>query len=288
MLTLKDISLHVFIEENQKTTGLGHDAAMLLLQNGITDCEELARHMQSNDSQYQNPIFFRIIQWANYNLERINKSKKEPMIFTFDSYAEFPELKDKFISNDLEVSCDVLPNITPIETRETMLKNILRGISIKRAKEHLGYIAPDLRNSFANVLPGLYEKFLPKIVNGIRLYDEQVIRTVKSNPRALYGDVPVFYTETREKQLIVDAMIEDIVLYICSLDGDLLWGKFSDVQKKKLKTSLLRDTDLRRKTLGNFIQYIANYVTLQELEEGILENGTLKRFVMQPVKKNGE
>ena len=59
-------------------------------------------------------------------------------------------------------------------------------------------------------------------------------------------------------------------------------------KKKKLKTSLLRDTDLRRETLENFIQYIANYVTLQELEEGILENGTLKRFVMQPVKKNGE
>ncbi len=283
MLTLKDISLKSFIDEGLKSIrGLEYENAMLLLKNGITNCEELEKCIQSGDARFQIPIFSRIIHVAKVNLSKKRNSKSEPMTWHFDSYNKFPDLKERLIEEDASVSCDVLPVFSAADVRITELKTKLHDVSIKTAREQLGYITPELKNLFSTQFLNLTNKRLIEIATGISFYEEQVMRSVESDPNILDCEGPIFYRDMHEKQLMIEAIIEDIILYLPSLGEDFIWGKFSDFLSTRLLKSLSRTSDLRCQRIDNFISYLANYVTLQELEEGIIENGTLKRFVVQP------
>lgn len=285
MLTLKDISLDLYIDEGLSVSfGEQHENALLFVENGIYNYADLERRIKSRDPKFQRDTFLRIIAVAKYNLKKVNNSGKAPSIYTFDTYSKYPELRDKLIRSDSFVTCDVLPIFTPYDHYSRALKNKVSKVNINYAKKHLGLISPNLRNAFVNTAPNLSSKRVQDIAYGIRFYEEQILRIVESNPNIMNYNGVVFYKDSREKEEIIRSILEDIILYINSLGENFIWGRVSAEYKLKLLNSLMRRCDGHIDLINNFVSLIRDYVTLQELEEGIIENETLKRFVIEPKK----
>lgn len=286
MITLKDITLKLFIQDGLKSSQKEQrEDVQLLMDFGINNCADLYEHIKSGDSRFQKPIFLRIVSLSLDNLRKIGISKKEPAIYTFDNYDRFPTLKKVLEKSDSHVSCEELPIFTPIELNHRALKIRVEDINIARARELLGLIAPDTRNALVNLLPNLNGERLKDIANGIKFYEEQIIRIVESCPTIINYNGIIFYKDAEKKRQIIEPILEDVILYISSLGEDFIWGRLSDKSKAKLLSSVKRKSDMQKTIIESFISLITNYVTLQEMEEGIIESGVLKRFVLEPKKE---
>lgn len=283
MISLKDISLNLYIAEGLKVLrGEQHENALLLVENGVYDCGALEERINSGDPRFQKEIFLRILSLVKSRLKIVGTTIKEPVVYIFDTYDKYPHLKKRLVKDDKLISSSSLPIFTPIETNHRALMKRVENISIGEARELIGTIAPDLRNSLVNILPNLNGSRLKDIAGGIKFYEEQIIRIVESDPTAINYKGTLFYKNAREKRMIIESQLEDIILYMNSLGEDFIWGHMNDVSKNRLLKSVKRASNLQEKILENFISLICGYVTLQELEEGAVENEALKRFVIKP------
>lgn len=68
--------------------------------------------------------------------------------------------------------------------------------------------------------------------------------------------------------------------YLLSFSYDFIWGKRSANANKLLEECLISRNKYAVINRDRLIETLTNYMTLEELENGVIENHTLDRFML--------
>ena len=207
-------------------------------------------------------------------IEAANARGDKANIYNISNYedSELEKQNEMNLGNIL-----LLDNITQHRVQYVSLKHK----TIKQIKEDLSYALPNGTNYLTSGYAGYYkigESNLPKIVEAINMYEEQINRqALLTNNR----EINLFELDQKDKSYIVEEMYKDIVLYLVyNTDEKLIWGNLSDAQKRLYISSAINSNKQDIYIKNKLISYISNYTTLPELEK-VADNDlkVLKRFI---------
>ena len=170
------------------------------------------------------------------------------------------ETNREYWLNDRKNSGDVLLLKNPTSDY-SVRQRILEYKPIDKIKGDLGLINEYGQNYLLYSYKKIGRDYLEKILKALELYDEQVIKQSKET-----NESNIFMYNHDEKATIVSYNYDDIINYFVDNNKDLIWGKMSDFQKKAYLSSVTKKTQSDRRTRKQIINYIANYTTLDELE----------------------
>lgn len=206
------------------------------------------------------------IDKAEKRMNLANKRGNEPEIYSTKGYS-IEELNKQDEKNTGEI---LLLN-SPLANSTKFLS--IKNKSIKLIKEELGYAMPDGSNYFIKHKRHMGPFMVSKLLTAIEMYEEQIERQAK-----ISSDIncDLFKLNKYEKQEIVFDKYKKIIEYLINnTKYDL-----SNTQKEAYMSSIHDMNNKDRQTKERVISRIANYTTLQELEE--LNKGNykvLKRFI---------
>ena len=209
------------------------------------------------------------INTIGVKLEFYNNSGKEPVIYKTNEYSD-----NRLYATDRMNKGEVLPlysvtNVNPVNYYGVKDK------TIKAIKEQLSHTTISGENYFQFKNGVLGDVKTQKMINAIKMYEEQVER---QSLTALNKKQNLFLLNQEKKMSIVSENISIIVLYLLkNAKKELIWGRLSDQMKRELVSCTINDTLKDRKIRNNLITYISNFVTLTELKSGNEE--ILKRFI---------
>lgn len=121
-------------------------------------------------------------------------------------------------------------------------------------------------------------KNLQYIINAINLFDEQLIRQNKEKHN--FGD-DLFHLNYDAKK---DIVIEEVESYIDYLEENAkvcVWGVNSETKIKFMREAFISKSVAAIRNKERLINTFTNYTTLTELENGIIKNKTLDRFIIR-------
>lgn len=155
--------------------------------------------------------------------------------------------------------------------------------SIAQIKEDLSHTAENWQNyiSSANCeYRNIGSKSLPRIISLVEMFEEQIERQSHLTPDR---EINLFELDKNEKLEFIEEIYRDIVLYLVDNANErLVWGSFSDFQKKIYISSVMSTRQIDRENKERIKTYIANYTTLPELEEAKHNDlKVLKRFIIK-------
>lgn len=116
----------------------------------------------------------------------------------------------------------------------------------------------------------------------INFFEEQITRQYKET---LITDKNLFDLNKKEKRLLVQEQLSDIVSYLATLEGEYIWGGVSSFQDKKFVPAVSSDNERYILIRNNLVDTISNYTTLKELETGFEKTKCLDRFKSTSYKK---
>lgn len=132
------------------------------------------------------------------------------------------------------------------------------------------------------------DKEIYKDLAALKFYEEQVIRQAILNHNSISN---LFYLTEEEKRKIVETHIDDYIKYFIykSSEYNFIWGNITNTTVNLLNCSL--ETSLIYKTNSKIIKnklitVLTNYMTLEELKNGAIENHTLDRFILEKLPSN--
>lgn len=134
--------------------------------------------------------------------------------------------------------------------------------SISKIKSDLGLMTEYGDNYALFSYRSIGRNEIKNILKALKMYDEQVLK--QSNLTDDQSNIFIFNHD--EKADIVSDNYENIINYFVDNNKDLLWGKMTDNQKRLYLSSVTKKTIDDRLTRKNIINYVANYTTLDELE----------------------
>lgn len=133
-----------------------------------------------------------------------------------------------------------------------------------------------------NALKLLYRignREIKKSLIALTLYEEQVLRQAKET------DVNLFYLDKNKKRKIVYDQFEDYIKYFLNLSDEynFIWGNINKATIYHLTGCLASSgyNAVSEKIKEILIETLTNYMTLEELENGAVENHTLDRFMLK-------
>lgn len=122
------------------------------------------------------------------------------------------------------------------------------------------------------------QKNLQAIINAINFFDDQLIR--QNEEEHNFGD-DLFHLNYEEKKAIV---LEEIAAYIDYLEEnakECVWGINNETKIRYMRKSLISKSASAIRNKERMINTFANYTTLSELENGVVKNKTLDRFIIK-------
>ena len=94
-------------------------------------------------------------------------------------------------------------------------------------------------------------------------------------------NINLFTYQKAEKVKVISDMIGDLILYLIDNSSELLWGQLNEFRynlyKSSIHNNLLKDREIRE----GIIEYISNYVTLEEANNLLDDKKILKRFIVR-------
>jgi len=113
-----------------------------------------------------------------------------------------------------------------------------------------------------------------KIVNGINMYNEQLLRQSLETPNNVDN---LFTYNQQEKREIIESELDEIVNYLITNADTCIWGKVLQLPLISM-INIYRENDSARRE--RLINCLANYTTLGEIEHGFVKSKVLdKRFI---------
>lgn len=225
-----------------------------------------------NDS----PILISCLEKAYKTLEDIKLKKKNPVVYNF-SY--FSESQDVLINTDKENKANVLFYRT-INSNSGLWLRELHSFDIYTLKYLVGRISLDGNNACVATIYGLGNSKLIDLINNLKLYDEQIKRIRES----MVGETQNIFTYQNidKRKIILEAQYQ-ILSSLFHLSNNFLFGQANENTKKQILLVSENDDFSKkkykyRKYLEIIRNFLADYTTLRELQEGP-STQTLKRFI---------
>lgn len=216
-------------------------------------------------------------------VNRLSKKGVEPEIYTCKEYKAL----DLEYNDELN-SINMLPIKNPVYSGNYIYDVRLGLITVKQAKNDLGYTNCYGENQLKSYLRGVGNVKLQYMINALNMFTEQIERQAKLTDRR---DINLFLYNNDEKREILREMYAEVITYLIYSNKELIWGKLSDNEKKIYLSSVFKKSDkptafFTPRCRENLINQIANYTTLPELEK--MQNGNynvLRRFMKKESNK---
>ena len=220
------------------------------------------------------------IDWSNIEkklnclikeVDKNNKKEKEPIIFNTTNYEDSTLKYTDTLNNG-----NILLLSSPT-TENAVTYYGIKDKSIDNIKNNLLLTQPDGSNYLISYTRNISLSNIQKLIDAINMYNEQVVRqSMLTDSR----DFNVFTYEQEEKKEIVRDNYADIITYLVYNTNEFVWGKVSDLQKKRYISSIINNNKIDNIIRDRMINNIANYTTLKELENYQKDNyKLLKRFI---------
>lgn len=220
-------------------------------------------------------------------IDKVNELDRKPEIYLLDNYKNFgydfnsvellKQQDSKVLGSDL-LYANPLGGVC-------VTNNKLKQMSIKDVKyflEHCVVISTDYigKNALRNER-GFGIVAINKVLNSIEFYEKQVIRQLIENNNIICDNL--FYKDYDKKVSIILDNLWEIVEYFVDNANECVWGKMTNFQKKELLGSLSScyDNPLDKPMISRFVNCIANYTTVSELEKGAIKTKVLNRFIVK-------
>ena len=120
-------------------------------------------------------------------------------------------------------------------------------------------------------------KNLQSIINAINLFDEQLIR---QNEEDHIEGADLFHLNYEEKKTIVLEEIGSYIDYLEENAENCVWGPNTEAKIKLMREAFISKSVTAIRNKERLINAFTNYMTLSELESGVVKNKTLERFII--------
>lgn len=240
----------------------------ILRSNNILNYQDLKTYIENNNEDEL--LFKKRLLKVEKTVEKYNKIGKDPCIYVTPGYDD-----ELLLRTDMEVfGCNLL--LWNPTTENYVKYSKLMNLSIFEIKYLLSHTDSRGDNALCQ-LKNISDNNIVKIYQAVCMYEEQVLRQASlNNPKS----VNLFYLNEDAKREIVKDTLKDIVLYLIdATKEELIWGKLTDPQKKRLISAVVNDKKIDRIIRKNLCDVISNYTTLSELEHEHTKRKALNRFI---------
>ena len=284
MIKLENVSTRQLIEtlyqlKSQSINKTYEEEYNFLVNNHIYDYQILKELLDSETIQDDYVIILkRELNLVEEKISKSNQLGKTPKIYTYDTYNHCNvEQKTLEITDESNYGDVLIPSSL---FRDTSAKSAtINNITIKELKYLSSHLSRyRLKNELIDKR-NFGNSTVDKIVKRIIFYEQQVLRQAKETNKR---DINLFMLNKKEKDQIVESELEAIINYIITCNEKFIWGTVTEEQKVKmiriLSSPLSKIVKQDKKMLINII---SNYTTIKELEDGIVKNKTLTRFIIK-------
>ena len=291
MINLEDVSIRnvykIVYFTYIKNNGVGNFNCPFLdeLKNvDLENCKQLKELIEQRDSKLSDPFLKECLNSIEGDLKKANEMGHDPIIYKADGYDRFNldrQLIEKLRKSDKNVCASELLFTSPIMSYSVKKQTLsLETVySIKQLLEHCIISCTSYKG--INALIYCLEHFglhnVGLLIKSISFYEEQVIRQLKELDNIFEDNI--FEKNYEQKIKIVESQINDLTQYFVDNANICIWGELTESQKRKLMQSVNSKNCLENQIIVNFINMIANYTTLSELEEGIIKTKVINRFI---------
>ena len=271
MIKLENVSIYGFLERLEKENKYLYE---MLLINDVFDLNSLEWFLTNNKNQLNEKDYNYLSMFFNEMYIKASLNEK----IEYNSYLLKEIETDKKIKyTDSLVRCDKLPIFSPITYYPLEAK--ASRITINDAKNMLDKVVigkkrNNVENALKNYLKIKSEDEMLKIVNGINMYNEQLLRQSLETPNNVDN---LFTYNQQEKREIIESELDEIVNYLITNADTCIWGKVLQLPLISM-INIYRENDSARRE--RLINCLANYTTLGEIEHGFVKSKVLdKRFI---------
>ena len=208
-------------------------------------------------------------------LDKLNLKSKDLQIFTFENYEDdCPSKTDREITGEQLLTAN--PLVSSCNKREARLKNY----DIASIKHMLSHVDSRGNNAITSIW-GIGQNSAQKIYKAVDFYDEQIARQRKEADRE---DINLFWLNADEKAdalILGNEPIEESMEYIAKNAEEMIWGYLTLAQKQKILEMIKKDNRYGNIIFNKLYNAIANYVTLEEAEKGLIKTRAIDRFIVK-------
>lgn len=286
MINLCDVSterLITFLKYDSSKTKELSDAYLTLTRHKIREFQTLKTMIKKSRKEFNNAFLKGAIAEVESNIEYANSIEREPKIFVCKDYENSTVFPKTLKYTDKHNSCDVLLCKSPAIMYSGKF-GALKDITISEAKDLLVKVVGHSKASIGN--NAFVEKFRrfgiqeAEIVrDAINFYEEQVLRQAKETKKR---NINLFTLNKEEKEFIVSEQIKNIVKYIVDNADICVWGELTPAQKNRLMQAITSYSGYENQVIRQrMIEIISNYTTLTELQNDVVKQKTLDRFILK-------
>ena len=227
------------------------------------------------------PLLDRKFADTEKRIANANEKGKHPQIYTFETLKE-AKVDDETISKtDKFNKGDVLLFRNP--ARLYGFKNYRLGmLTMEEIKNRLGRL--DLRsldNAFVTSVRDFGHSSVPRLVNSINRYDEQLARVYRETGNRSRG-VNLLEVDRKEKQEIVRDNIREMTELLIDSGTEYVWGELSDADKLKMYKAVTGSRSYDSLKIYEYLlNMFTNYTTLNQLKQGTTKPKTLRKFIVK-------
>jgi len=250
----------------------------------VTNYGQLKELVESGNPDFQYDYFKSRLMSVEISI--LQSSNAKLVVYPTDDYESVEFDRERLIRTDLANKGDVLlfDNILKLYG---VKKGGIRYYSIHELKQMLNNVVVDnyavrIENALVNNIRGFGHTSAQKLRDSINFYEQQVVR--QANEYRWSEDENLFLIDKDYRLEATKEQIDEIIMYLSDNAEECIWGILTQSQKESLikavKGSKKRECFL---ALSCIINNISNYVTLGELEEGLVRTRVINRFIKKKI-----
>lgn len=244
--------------------------------------------VNSGVKEWQTPTFKSLIDQAYKTLDRLKEKRILSNIYTWNQYGDDSTILSK---TDKTTGAIYLP-YRIFTFNNYNLRIALGKFSMADLKYLAGHITIAGENALKACVYGIGQYKLKDMISKLIFYEQQVMRVYKESE----NDKDNLFLLNRDRKIgLITNQLTDILNYLYSYD-DFVFGKISGSWRKSLYNRALeyqrnngqREFDTRYPGIGEvdeLVKMLANYTTINEAKEGIVECGAARRFILSKAPK---
>ena len=266
-MTLENILLYPLIYNFNSF--LNKECKDILINYNIYNVDQLEKLILSGNNDFKRGEFIYILKRANDTLDKIKAGILYNRTYNID-YDDSTFNKEKLLRIDQETSSQVLMVTSPIGISKLPLD--LKKINIKLAKDLLQNYDLEGNNALVASIRGIgIKETLWNFIEALKFYNSYMLEISKNNPDY---EGNLFFKDKEQKMELVQEKL-NLILEIIGDYQYFIWGPASNLIK-------IIKSEARKKYPNwqyfNFINYISNYTSLEELQNDATLKLALNRF----------
>lgn len=277
MVRLEQISINELLEDLYWQTHYGNKSAMeaykIIKKYNIKDFGKLKQVLEQHEVRSE--YLLNWLQGVKIRLDKLNSKNKNFQIFGLEDYEDYFPSK-----TDVEITGDKLLISNPLVPNCNILNAKLENYGIASIKHMLSHVDSKGNNALTRIR-GIGLNSAQKIYKAVEFYDAQIERQRKE---AIDENVNLFWLNVDEKNdalVLGSEPIEESFEYIVKNAEEMVWGYLTSQQKQKILEMIKNDNRYRSVIYNKLFEAIANYVTLEEAEKGLIKTKAIDRFIVK-------